>query len=365
MNNSLMQEIIAYYEGTPGQKNWFKRKMQKLTKDDQDKIWTELKKTHNNIDYNIFAKTQQKRSKKAKIVVIEEPATKIFWTDEEWDQIADLVWRTRKNDPTQSIINLCNKIMDHFPKERRRKITNLKTLKPLIERLTEKDKSLLDLSEQLQLCQLEIDELQKELENRNDQLNQLTDEEIFEKFGEKVLQNCSLNDVVGQFSAPEILSNIPLNEIVNHYLSLGMEFLTKKQNDQNELLLAIKDLVTFKNDSRPPMPTPFVRPSVVKPRLPKVAIVGLLPVQQQAIAKALDNKIALTFIDKNRKDGGAIPNHQDGIVVMANFVSHPIQNNVKNKIEGTKTQLIIHHGGTSELINKLNEAVCDKIGVKN
>jgi hypothetical protein len=91
------------------------------------------------------------------------------------------------------------------------------------------------------------------------------------------------------------------------------------------------------------------RHSVVKKT--KIAVIGMLPNQQQNLLERLSSLASFNFIDKNRKSKIDLDG-QDFVIIMANFVSHSIVCQAKNSGCG---KLIVHYGGIEKLISKLNE----------
>jgi hypothetical protein len=98
------------------------------------------------------------------------------------------------------------------------------------------------------------------------------------------------------------------------------------------------------------MPMPRVN-TVVK--LPRVAVVGLLPEQQRVVEAKLKGRATFNFVDKIRQ-ADAIPANQEIVVLAANFINHALQDQAKKKIAGTATKLVIHHGGIETMVRKLD-----------
>lgn len=357
---SWIEELVQYYEsGKSGKKIWFTRKMNLLTPDQQDEVWSVLVSRGNTIP------KKKKKTEKPDVAKpdtqVETGRTFIAWTDEEWSQLAEMVWRARKNDPTETLVGLIRKVMDILPKERRRNIRTANEIKPLVERLRIRDEELAANSDDLEFYKLQVSEFEakhQQLPSREQIISDLTDEEILLRFGEKVLQNCSPQEVISRYPTDALLSSVPAVEAIGYFLKLGIEMFA---DSQNQLVGAIRELTatvqknapTQSIGEKPSIPTP--RP---KTRLPKVTVVGLLPNQQAKIQSALDSRAAFNFLDKNRKpDASAIPDGQDVVILAANFITHSMQEAAKKKTKGTETRLIVHHGGVETMIRKLDEVL--------
>lgn len=358
---SWIEELVQYFESKKaGQKIWFTRKMNKLSPEQQDEVWTVLtSRGHTKKLDKTKPVLQEEIAEVAEVA--EETRTFISWTEAEWDQIADTVWRARKNDPSETLVGLTRKVMDILPKERRRNIRTANELKQLVERLRVRDETLLMNSDDLEFYKLQIYEFeakQQQIPSREQIISDLTDEEILLRFGEKVLQNCSPQEVISRYPTDALLSTVPAVEAVGYFLKLGIEMFA---DSQKQLVGAIQELTaTVRHQNERSVTGSAGKPSIPMPkpktRLPKVTVVGLLANQQAKVQEGLEGRAVFNFLDKNRKpDASAIPDGQDIVVLAANFITHSMQEAAKKKIKGTDTRLIVHHGGLETMIRKLDE----------
>lgn len=94
-----------------------------------------------------------------------------------------------------------------------------------------------------------------------------------------------------------------------------------------------------------------IRLPVRKPaKLPKVTVVGMLERQQNKLLEYLEGMADFNFVDKNRRSN-VIPDGQDFVILMADFISHAIYAQAKKADCG---QLIVHYGGVGKLAMKLS-----------
>ena len=84
-------------------------------------------------------------------------------------------------------------------------------------------------------------------------------------------------------------------------------------------------------------------------KLPKVTVIGMLDRQQNKLLEYLEGKADFNFVDKNRRSN-FIPDGQDFVILMADFISHAIFTQAKNSNCG---QLIVHYGGVVKLAMKM------------
>lgn len=352
---SWIEEIIAYYvSDKPGHKKWFTRKMNQLSEEEQGEVWTALESRGYSRPEDAEESDEDKPSRQI-----------VSWSDDEWDQLAEAVWRSRKNDPAETLIGLVKKVMPAFPEARRRNIRVLNEIKPLIERLQRTDEEMLHKLEEGELAKLRVEELESQhqaVPTREDILGAMTDEEVLQQFGQRVLHLCSPEEILKEYPAETLLANLPISEIAGQAIKSGVESF---MDTQRELLDAVRELSattrqlnTAKSSAqRPSIPTPRPQPSL---RLPKVTVVGLLANQQAKVKERLEGRANFNFVDKNRK-ADAIPADQDVILLAANFISHAMQDAAKKRVQGTNTRLVVHHGGVDMLVRKLDSLLPQEV----
>jgi hypothetical protein len=153
-------------------------------------------------------------------------------------------------------------------------------------------------------------------------------EEVILYYGQRVLEILSPDDLLRQLPTEAILSYVPTFDMAAHVIKSGMKMYL---DTQRELLGAVRELTHTVKDQqkpaqhhhghKPPMPMP--RPQV---RLPRVTVVGLLPIQQSTVRAKLKGRANFNFVDKNRKpDNMMAPDNQDIILLAANFINHAMQ----------------------------------------
>ena len=144
---------------------------------------------------------------------------------------------------------------------------------------------------------------------------------------------------------------IPVSKLerMDDVLEMGIEMLTRRYKELTA------EIATLRKKKPLSIPTP---PTV--DRLPKVTIIGLLSVQAQTVGERLQGRAKFNFVSKSRTDnkggdGSCVPHDQDIIVLAAKFISHSIQDHTQKRVAGTKTKLIVHHGGVDMMIRRLDE----------
>jgi hypothetical protein len=350
LRTSWLDEFVQLFES---RSNWFRRKMRNLSEQDQQTVFAELQSRGHKIDSLDFEWDPIPSENGT-------GASKIIWTDEEWDKLTDIVWGLRKNAPEDSIPDLCKRAMPQFPENRRRNIAAVKAVQPLIERLKAKDNNLLTIKQELDNTRELLKTKSTPAMTREELLKTITDDDILTHFKQRILQLVTPDETLSLFPTETILANIPLPLILSHLIVTGADVFSQTQRGLTETVLELAEVVRQQGALQQQIRSQLSIPSATapKPTAVKITVVGLLSIQQQELSRAFNGKVAFRFVDKNRKpEPSAIPDGQDVIILAANFISHAMQDAAKIKASGTKTRIVVVHGAVSAIRAKVQEIV--------
>lgn len=356
---SAIDEIVALgLSEKPGQKKWFTRKMKELSEDEQNEVWDKLEAQGRTRPDAPKKDAADDNGNKGRVV--------ITWSEEEWDRLAQAVWRCRKNDPAATLVGLVRKAISGFPVERRRNIRVVNELKPLLERLTKLDEEYLEATEQAERLQQRVDQM-REAQSKEQILADLSDDEVVDRFSNRVLSHLAPDDILKNYPPEALIEYIPLPDLVGYCVKTGLEMFTENQAMLTDTLQQLTDVVRRSPQATPsrptmPMPRPTPMPMPGTTKLPRVTVVGLLPEQQNKVESKLRGRANFNFVDKNRK-ADAIPDNQDFVVLAANFINHAVQEQAKKKASGTACRIIIHHGGIQTMVKKLQAVLPEPASV--
>jgi len=403
-HKDVIAGLVGKYITTDGKVNpWFKRKLDEQPLEVRDEVLRQIREQklderrtqiHTQFKVNIDTGTTKQESQ----------GTRISWSDAEWDQLADLVWRARKKNPIPPIGKLVKKAIAQFPADRKRNLSS-NSIAPLLERLAKKDeilfhaldelskiKAKLGTSGQIQtkdevLADLTDDEVLQHFKNRvltlltdEDTLHHfkskiiglLSDEEVLKHFKKKVLDQIPEEDmieryqsvvldylspaeIVDQFEAEDILACLPTSSIVGYVVKQFVERFEGRWSPLESLGALLPSEPPTHTKLTPHKPTiPVVR-TVAPPQKKKITIIGMLPKQVQITRNRLDKVADLNFVDKNYKT--AINNSCDIIVLWGSFASHAAQIQAQKKKSQSGCKMITHHGGVLKLIEKLESEI--------
>jgi len=295
---------------------------------------------------------------------------RIRYTDAEWDNLANIIFQMRQRHPLPPLIRLITRaIQQTFPANRRRKNSDA-TLRPILERIAQKEKD-----QQSQLATYhrykQTIDTQGRLPSQEELVASLTDEELSgykERLTAEIYQEAATNP------PPELLEKIfeilPVSEVVAHYTpdellgSIDLSIIVGRAAEGLTETWMLKGLQSVLAATPIPKPHATKHPAQSKPpaipsptriRKPRVAILGCLPNQQNIIRERLKDRAELTFVEKSRGDN-AIPDGQDVILHWARFARHSAQKYATEKAKDGCI-LIVHHGGISKIIEKIEDAL--------
>lgn len=357
------REFVALFtSGDPVKVRLFNKEIKKLNFLDRESVWTELrskgykeasvalkepktkviKKSEacdlasnaaqilsevSNIPENPVVKIQKNGSQhssvqKSRVVKIPKGAVKVSKESEieyivlnsaEQERLADIVWRMRKNEPLESVQILASKAMSQFPAERRHVNTNFNFL---AEYLKKRDEVLLEKEADLIKLEQKI----------------------------KQLKEPSLADVMK--SADLELVGIIYNDLVSNAIKSSRSEPTPVSSP---VVIPAGSNVTINV-------SPETTSSPAVPKKFKITIVGTKSDQNLKLKDKLSNKIEFTFIDKDRNNI-TFPSGQDAVLLWADFISHSIQDRVRKQLTKTGTKIIVHRGGLSNMIDRLEKQI--------
>ena len=399
-------ELVGMYLTVDGKVNpWFKRKLNEQPVDVREEVNRQIREKklderrseiHTQFKLHGFSsKVNQPTSRRI-----------VVWTDAEWDQLADLVWRARKKNPVPPIGSLIKKALAQFPADRKRNLSGGYIL-PLTERLARKDEILFRALDELAKIKAKLG-VDGEIHTKEEILSELTDEEIAANFKERILKSLTDEEVCLQFRAKiiqllsneeiirhfkeKVLEQIPEEDMIERYQSVILDYLSPSdivdQFETEDILaclptssivgyIAKQFVERFEGHGSPlksldsllpaatgsttiakPQPKPSIPAvrTIAPPQKKKITIVGMKPNQAQIIRGRFGKIAEFIFVDKNMK-GAGINNSCDIIVLWGSFVSHSDQIHAKSKKRQLGCELITHHGGMDKLMERLEKVL--------
>lgn len=273
------------------------------------------------------------------VAVVETPPTetkrRVMWVDAEWDKLAEIVFHMRMSNTVDTVWDLANNAMSQFP-ENRRRVLNRVLCGPLTDRLSVKFARLQQDAEDSVANKMAADALRGKTD-KEALLAELTDGEIRVRYGARLLDLYTPDELLNLVPNELILETIPLPTLAAETVRRYLESLSQP----NEPVA-----VHVKSHHRPRQLTVHK-----KERLPKVAVCGCLPGQQQILKDALGEICDFSFYgnSENPQPGA------DFYVCWVRFVRHAVSDACKRYAkEGRYVQAV---GGLTNIIERVREAV--------
>jgi hypothetical protein len=355
MYTKKLADAVHYYHNN--NVTWFARTVNALSEAEKEALKRQLKVS--SLDIHQLFQTQTNGALAGTLQKVErsDPDRGMTrWTDEEWDKLAELVWRGRKNDPAESILTLVEKAQSQFPVERRRTINARSLLGPLCTRLTAIDERT-DAASPKRLRELEegIVKLQEQLKTStpHNVIANLTDTQIKLYFTERLLNALTPSEVLQNYDADTLLSFVADADLMTYAVKRGVEIW---QERSQQFTTTIAEALKHTKRDEPTKHHPVAAPKKDEAKLPRVTVVGLLPDQCNVVEARFKDQVRFHFVDKHR-NVDSLPQHQDVVVLACNFISHSVQDQAKQQLSGSKTRLVPVHGGVTTIIKKIQEAL--------
>lgn len=246
-------------------------------------------------------------------VEVPEPKSrkgKVSWTDAEEEKIVELTANMRLSDITSPLVTLFERAQQQLPEHRRRCVKNIKNMKAVADKVT------------LRLAQL------------------------------KARANAPLPPPPAPAprvpTQDEVLSETPLDRLLALSISRLVGDLGKLKEIEQGLTrlgrvesLLSKILICLPSNGNG---GPHKEPQTEVKRK-KIAILGLLNSQMGEIQKSCGGLADLHFVSKDVSAPSV--SGSDCVVLMANFISHGMQEQVYSQVPRDK--VFLHHGGLSTL----------------
>lgn len=225
-------------------------------------------------------------------------AKNIKWSLNEWEKLSSTVHGMRIKDPNLSLVKAANNAQQQLPEDRRRTLSTIQHIKPIVNWLSYRAKQ----GEQ-------AIENESQLRSRIAYLEQLIEQQEDEN----------------------PLDRMPLEEIAAYCSSKFTKLLQQAAAiNKPEPAVARESTTTTSHKRQVP-----------------IGICGLLPSQFNTLDEACEHR--LVFIDK--KQGAPMPKKLKGCIVVTAFISHARQNELRSK------HVLIRSAsaGTEYLLDKIKE----------
>lgn len=339
-NEATVSELVALYSsGDRGKKISFSHQIKKVSSSIRDEVWDQLGKK--GLPRPGRANASQEGHAK------NESDGRTFWTEEEWKKLTNTVWYMRKHDPVATVLQLTIRAQAQFPEERRRKLLTNAQIKPVIEGLKKIDEEITDIKLKYQNI--------KNTPNKDEIINQLSDEEVFNKFSKRVLEQVTPDEIASYFSADALIDSVPLPVLVGYTVQKFMTVLGEEKTEFNKQILGLIEKIHPETKHEKIVAKSSAAVIPIPKNLSKITLLGFAPDQAQEISDKFRERAVLNFVDKN----DTIPENQDVIVLWARFCSHSMQNQAKTKArQGVK--LITHYGGIEALFVEIERFIKQK-----
>jgi hypothetical protein len=127
--------------------------------------------------------------------------TRIIYDEAEWNKLAELVLPMRMKDPITGLSTLIAKAMEQMPKERRRKLSTVEQMQPVVDRMRVLYKEMRENASKSPATEKVKEET-------------LTETEIRHRYGKLLFETMTVSEIVREFPVEDLLEAIPTPDIM-------------------------------------------------------------------------------------------------------------------------------------------------------
>ena len=269
------------------------------------------------------------------------PAKKerIYWSDDDWQFIANGVMQARLTEPAASIYLLAERMIAQMPPENRRKVS-AGIVEKVATLMVAANQRCIDLAAEVELLREQVEGMKAPL-TEEEVLQTLTREEICRRFGDVVLEGFTADDLCAKFSIDTIISCLPTPALMAHTMIRTLETFTAQSRQMDETMNMLGRILADMPAEKLHRQQQAI--ATVVDKLPRVCLVGFKQDQGAFLGDALRNKAKVEVYNKNRT---RFESNADIVVVWGRFVDHALKNSVtKNHKPGG---IVIYHDNHDE-----------------
>jgi hypothetical protein len=279
--------------------------------------------------------------------------TRIVWTDDELDILADEMARLRLEDPLPNLLALLRQAQEKLPVDRTRTIQQLGQAQDLVDKVV------------LRIESFKI-EVQKGREPPPD-ARKVLDGMPEKEFGEYVARRLPVpppptpEEVLGRMSKEEVLAymtaRLPAGVLLAHAFSQMAQVVLRIEQTQaavTDMATAVAEHLTSSGNPGPSSTASSSSnghaggPTPARPARPRIAVVGLKPGQVQQVAAACSEVAELHFVTKDRR-AVTFPSGAEYVVLFTKWIGHDADDAALKHFPRERVHR--HGGGITEGIN--------------
>lgn len=270
---------------------------------------------------------------------LESRKIRIQWTEEEWDQMAEIVWKMEVNS-TDGLASLANRAQRQLPKDRQRPGSlTIASLQPLVERIQKRRREVRAKAEKTEELVARLTFFQDAPATKEAICDAITDEEIVTRFLPRVLRVMAPMDLVGTFQ-PEVLfdsvSTADLAAVVARRIVTDL---------QHPIEVTVNAAEAREN------PKPAVTPKS-NGRKRRILVVGIRDGNQQRIVnESVGHLCDLRFLAANQVKRDMLPQSVDAVLLWNKTIGHDSRDAV---LQAYPARMVSQHfGGVDQMVEKI------------
>jgi len=280
------------------------------------------------------------------LIFVAEKANKIFWTDDDWDRLAEIVWKMKATS-TDCLSRIASLAQKQFPQNRQRPgILTVKSLKPLVKRIRAKEEETRELADRAGALAAQVTFFQGVPATKQEIITSLTDDEVRQHFFGRFLTMLTIDDIGSTFSADQLLGALSTADLA--------AVVTKRLVENIERPIQVMLPLSIPAEEKRIVSQPSHKPATVV-RQKRIMVIGTRGDEGRHIRDRVQHLCEVSFMEGKDLRAETVPKNADLVILWSKFISRQNRLMVLELLPCGK--VFEHYFGAKELVRKI-ESFC-------
>ncbi len=278
------------------------------------------------------------------LIVVAKKVNKVFWDENEWDRLADMVWKMKATS-TDGLARIASLAQKQFPQNRQRPgVLTVGSLQPLVKRIRAMEEETREKAERADQLAAQVTFFQGVPKTKQEIISSLTDDEIRENFFGRFLAMLTVDDIVSTFSGEQLIGSLGTGDLA--------AIVARRLVEQFESPRPIEVRLPSSPASNGQPKVNRVVPTVKQKR---IVVIGYRGDEATNVGNRVKELCSISFMDARQLRPENVPKSADLVILWTRYVSHKQRIMVLEVLGSSK--VFQHHFGVKELVRKI-EAIC-------
>jgi hypothetical protein len=280
------------------------------------------------------------------LIVVAKKANKVFWDENDWDRLADIVWKMKATS-TDGLARIASLAQKQFPQKRQRPgILTVSLLKPLVQRIRKMEEEMREQAERAGALAAQVTFFQGVPATKQEIITSLTDDEIRQHFFGRFLTMLTVDDIANTFSPDQLVGSLETGDLGAVVAKRIIECMERPTE------VTVHSTTTEKKPVAETNHKPITGPVI---RRKKIIVIGAKGEGARQVRDRVDHLCNLDFMEPHQLQPGSIPLNCDLVILWSRHVSKTSKMMVFQALPSSK--IYEHFRGVKEMA-KMIESFC-------